>query len=559
MGNVSTADARKRQPVFPSRLVQVFGKVEGAEKLLTEKPLQIAVREPLLTVLENGEEEQAGVLLDFGRELHGSVRLLTHFVEGESPASVRVTMGESVAEAMSSIGVKNATNDHAARDVTVSVPALSDMTLPESGFRFVCIRLCSAHTRLCIKAAVAVSIFCELPYLGSFSCNDLLLNRIYDTAAYTCHLNLQQYIWDGIKRDRLVWAGDLHPEMLTVRTVFGRLPVLEDTLRFLRLQTPLPQFMNDYPTYSLWWLLTVHDWYLYTGDGVFLDENREYAMALAKMMAELVDEDGTDHLPMYFIDWQSYGKPQEREASRALLAMVLTASEELAKWCGNPQLADLLHRKSDKLRAGSGVTYGSKPAAAMLALAGCIPQKTAADEILHDGAKGFSTFMSYYLLKVAGTENMAATLSALRAYYGGMLEMGATTFWEDFDLSWKKNAAPIDAPVPEGKRDIHGDNGAYCYKGFRCSLCHGWSSAPTAFLAEEVLGIRIAAVGCKEICLRPQLGDLQWAKGTYPLPQGVLEVSCARSPDGSIAVKYTAPKDVTVRVEVCNETREFPK
>lgn len=25
-----------------------------------------------------------------------------------------------------------------------------------------------------------------------------------------------------------------------------------------------------------------------------------------------------------------------------------------------------------------------------------------------------------------------------------MLDLGATTFWEDFDINWKKNAARID-------------------------------------------------------------------------------------------------------------------
>lgn len=57
-----------------------------------------------------------------------------------------------------------------------------------------------------------------------------------------------------------------------------------------------------------------------------------------------------------------------------------------------------------------------------------------------------------------------------------MLDMGATTFWEDFDMDWMENAARIDQIVPAGKKDIHGDYGAYCYRGFRHSLCHGWAS-----------------------------------------------------------------------------------
>jgi hypothetical protein len=63
-----------------------------------------------------------------------------------------------------------------------------------------------------------------------------------------------------------------------------------------------------------------------------------------------------------------------------------------------------------------------------------------------------------------------------------MLDLGATTFWEDFDFAWTDNAARIDELVPAGKKDVHGGYGAYCYIGFRHSLCHGWASGPTAWL-----------------------------------------------------------------------------
>lgn len=32
---------------------------------------------------------------------------------------------------------------------------------------------------------------------------------------------MQEYLWDGIKRDRLVWLGDMHPEVRTIGTIFG--------------------------------------------------------------------------------------------------------------------------------------------------------------------------------------------------------------------------------------------------------------------------------------------------------------------------------------------------
>ncbi|MFQ8806497.1 MAG: hypothetical protein ACLR8Y_17180 [Alistipes indistinctus] len=51
----------------------------------------------------------------------------------------------------------------------------------------------------------------DIPYLGSFRSSDPRLDSIWMTGAYTVHLNMQDYLWDGIKRDRLVWMGDAHP------------------------------------------------------------------------------------------------------------------------------------------------------------------------------------------------------------------------------------------------------------------------------------------------------------------------------------------------------------
>ena len=38
----------------------------------------------------------------------------------------------------------------------------------------------------------------------------------------------------------------------------------------------------------------------------------------------------------------------------------------------------------------------------------------------------------------------AEALRDMKEYYGAMLKLGATTFWEDFDLEWTRNAYGID-------------------------------------------------------------------------------------------------------------------
>lgn len=35
----------------------------------------------------------------------------------------------------------------------------------------------------------------DLPYVGSFRCDDARLNRIWEVGAYTVQLNMQEYLW----------------------------------------------------------------------------------------------------------------------------------------------------------------------------------------------------------------------------------------------------------------------------------------------------------------------------------------------------------------------------
>ena len=77
------ADERQRSYLLPTRIVRTFGHAENADSLLSEHPLQIHLNEENTLLLDNrGSGEKAGVLLDFGRELHGGVRLLGFRPEG---------------------------------------------------------------------------------------------------------------------------------------------------------------------------------------------------------------------------------------------------------------------------------------------------------------------------------------------------------------------------------------------------------------------------------------------------------------------------------------------
>lgn len=537
----------KHENIFPVSVVTSFGDIVNADILLKKKALQITTNEENTAVLSNGRTgKNSYILLDFGKELHGKIRILTYQVNGANEAELRITYGESVSEALSSIEIKGSTNDHSIRDFSFRFPRFSDMSFNESGFRFVKIELLSKNTSISIKSITATAIYRDLEYLGTFRCSNETLNQIYNTAAYTCHLNMQQYIWDGIKRDRLVWVGDMHPEMLAVKTVFGNNSIIDESLSFMKNTTPLPEWMNGMPTYSLWWLIILWDWYFYTGNDKLLEENKEYSLKLINIVCSLINEDGSDNLPSYFLDWPCNGKKAGISGSRALLAYCLDKSASIAEYFNERLLRELCISKKQTLLKTPAESYGAKQVEAFYSISGWIDEKIAGNRILENGCHGFSTFMSYYLLKSAAKVDMAKALNALEVYYGTMLRMGATTFWEDFDINWANNSYGITQLPQKGKNDIHGDYGDFCYKGLRHSLCHGWSSAPVAFLAEDVLGIRVLAPGCKKIKISPDLGDLSFAEGTYPTPYGLVKVSVKKDITGKNIINYTAPKEIEI-------------
>jgi hypothetical protein len=189
----------------------------------------------------------------------------------------------------------------------------------------------------------------------------------------------------------------------------------------------------------------------------------------------------------------------------------------------------------------------SKQAAALLGLAGILQPRQAAAVVTNGGAERFSTFYGYYMLQaLALSGNHAEALDLVRQYWGGMFQLGATTFWEDFNVDWLKNAGRIDEMPSPGKVDVHGTYGDYCYRGYRHSFCHGWASGPTPWMSAEILGVKILEPGCKKVKIEPHLGDLEWVEGTFPTPLGTISIRHHRQPDGKIKSRITAPRGIEV-------------
>ena len=554
-------DTRVRTFVYPKRIVwqtdvrkfsdgwPMRASAEKIEKLLERKFGQISegpFASACGTKLVN-RGEPAGFILDFGRELHGGVQL------GMSPGGtagsrLRLRFGESVSETLSSLGDgKHASNDHALRDFELPVPRFGSIEIGNTGFRFLRIDLVTGG-EVGFEFVRAVSLMRPMKAVGSFRSSDARLDRVFDTAVRTVHLCCQEYLWDGIKRDRLVWMGDTHPETMTILNVFGAASILPESLDYMAATTPPEKWMHGMPTYTLWWIRNLAEWYRYTGDAEYVRRHADY---LEKTFGHVLTgvKDGQWRAGN-FLDWPT--RHNDEAAWAGSQGLALDAAREaafVADVAGRAALAGKARALAAELAKLRPDPHGEKSAAAMLALSGLRDPKDMFAQVLgRNGHAGVSTFYGYYMIEAmsAAGEGQRA-LDTVRDYWGAMLDVGATSFWEDFKLAWTNGCFRLDEMPVAGKKDIHGDYGEFCYPGFRHSLCHGWSSGPASWCINRVLGIRPVGVGCKTVEVKPFLGDLAWAEGAMALPDGqAVKVRAEKRPDGTLDVKVDAPPSVKI-------------
>ena len=512
-------DRRRRfyRPVV--RILQSTG-VEKPELLIGNKEYQTVIHHiPERTELHPGGK----MMLDFGSSFHGGIRINTI---GFGTA-VRVKFGESVSEAAG-----NSNQECSKKDAVLDLPTCGMLEYGNTVFRFV--EITNVGDRdISLLNIIGVALECDLDVTGSFESSDPRLNEIWKTAIRTVHLCMQDYIYDGAKRDRIVWMGDMHPEVKGILCAFSDTSIVRDSFEFLIAQAPATKPMNNIYTYSCWFIISVWDYFLVSQDRIFLEKHADYFETMLKTFAAFIDENGSECIPeRRFLDWPNNDNLDAKHAGiQALLYWMMQAGEKILHTLGRDTL--FLRQAQLKLKKHIPDPSGRKAPAALLHLTGFAD----GENILEDKPfNDVSTFYGYYVLQAKKT---APALELIRRYWGAMLDFGATTFWEDFDLEWTHNANRIDEfPIP-GKNDIHADFGKYCYIGLRHSLSHGWSCGPAPFLSERVLGVRFSSPG--KVIIKPELGDLKFVCGTVPTPYGVISVEADKS-----GFKYSLPDEISL-------------
>ncbi len=468
-----------------------------------------------------------GNLVDFGRETFGYIRI--HGLKGNGKLSLYY--GESREEAMDS--VKCETLDYLDFDGTQA----STYTHHKSkAYRYVQVR---SEPTLEYDSISMLYEYLPVEYRGDFKCSDDLLNEIWDVSVYTMHLNTREFFLDGIKRDRWIWSGDAYQSYLMNYYLFFDSPSVKRTLLALRGKDPITSHINTIMDYSLYWFVGIYDYYLYTGDDSFIKNFYPRIKSLMEFCLGRRNENGFLE-PLegdwVFIDWAD-GLPKTGEVSfeQMLLARSLEAMAVSAKIAGEKEDQQYYQSLANNLRQKLFDVFWDEDRQVMLHqridgemqdmvtryanMFGIFfnyfteEQKQSVKEkvILNDEVLQITTpYMRFYELEaLCAMGEQEFVLDEIRDYWGGMLDLGATSFWEMYN------------PKHSGMEHL-----AMYGRKYGKSLCHAWGASPVYLFGRYYLGVEPTSPGYSEYQIKPNLGGLEWMEGKVPTPQGDIEVYC---------------------------------
>ena len=162
-------DNRVREYLPSVRLVASEG-VDTPERLIGRLEYQSSnvIKKEECCVLKPG----AYIVIDFGREIHGGIRITT--AGFESGGRVRVRFGESISEA-----ITTPNQDHSIHDMELRLPKMGCFDFGSTGFRFVRIGKDNDGGYLVVNASAFGGPGCSTEY--SFRTNKYVNGTIQDT------------------------------------------------------------------------------------------------------------------------------------------------------------------------------------------------------------------------------------------------------------------------------------------------------------------------------------------------------------------------------------------
>ena len=400
------------------------------------------------------------------------------------------------------------------------------------GFRYVCI-----ESEASVSRVSALAEYLPHRVQAKLSTGDDLLNRIFDTSMYTLDLNAREYFTDGIKRDRWTWGGDFYQCGLMNLYSFFDLDLYKRTYIALIGKSPVTHYTNHIMDYSFLMLISLREYLEHTGDGEFVrfiypraKELAEFCVSRADAERGLIEGREEDWV---FIDWGTGMNDNEGAvfAEQVLFRAAMTDMAKIAAWVGDEAFSRKYALWAEKIAANLPMFWDEERGGFIHSIKngrrnrkfyrqdnviailfdGCDAAKkeSIVENILFDEnvPKIVTPYFKFYEFEaLCRMGRQKEVFAQIEDYWGKMLELGATTFWELFD--------DTDQGV-----EHYGMYG----KKFGKSLCHAWSASPIYLLGRYFMNV--SYVNGEPVVgeASPLLGDFE---AVLPARGGSLYLQC---------------------------------
>lgn len=348
----------------------------------------------------------------------------------------------------------------------------------------------------CFRAVTSANAEGLIPYDTS----DPLLKRIDKVAVNTLKNCMQRMFEDGPKRDRRLWIGDLRLEALANYYTFNNYDIVKRCLYLFAASKRnsygfMPGFVYEYPEfesgswfledYSLLYVCSLCDYFEHSGDLETFCDLFETASSIVDAAISTLDADGFMTTPAdgdVFIDWCE--GLQKKTALHGVFLYTLDL------WCSalaKANMYDVLPKYVSTLAQGrtdailklfdfdkkafvcarDNFQY-SVHSTVWMVLGGVLDGEEAREVLLNSlnseqSVKPFTPYMHHYvLLALTSLGLLSEAKDYIKQIWGGMIDLGADTFFEAYVAS-----DPDFSPY--GDRKVN-------------SMCHAWSCTPTYFI-----------------------------------------------------------------------------
>lgn len=412
------------------------------------------------------------------------------------------------------------------------------------------------HMRLEVPAGVKILDlrYRETGYdtqqMGCFSCDDEMLNRLWEKCYRTLYICMRDNFMDCPDRERAQWWGDANVQMQMLLYCMDEnaAALYENGVECMvswyeatgKMITVIPSgtvhFELPFQNMAGIWGFMVY--YRHTGKLDFI--RRVYPMAKAYVLQYAIGEDQRVIHRSGSWDWPDWGTHADLTVmENAWYLMALKACEQMAALLEQSEDAEGFHARQHTIRQGMNSlvtqegwyyhhTDNGRPddrANALAVLAGLadVSRHEAIAAVLAQSENASPYMEKYVLDALCEMGRVDDAVKRIKKRYGPMTADEYSTLWELWDRS--------------------------------SSLNHAWSGGPLVTMSRYIAGISVAEPGGRVYRIAPHPGSLNRVECTVPTPCGPLSVKLERRPSGGLMTVWV-PVGIEVQIQAPDEANE---